>query len=257
MDKWSTATQPKIKGTWNLHSHMPRDLDFFIILSSMSGIIGNTAQANYCAGNTYEDAMAHYRHKQGLAATTLNVGLVTDASHFTEDSTVDDYLKRYSHWVPAQVTDHEMQVTLAAAMRGQTAAGTAVPTQLLVGITDDVQRDGLNLWPNDRKFDHRVRPSSKSESSNKSKLEGATTVDIAAAAARDALVANVAPAIAVAPEDIDVEKPLYSFGGKHAHCFSTPLFLFPSTPRHHRLPQAMRGTCSLSPIRCFRLHFSS
>ncbi|KAM0794178.1 putative polyketide synthase [Usnea florida] len=213
IDKWSSATRPKITGTWNLHTHMPRDLDFFIILSSMSGIIGNTAQANYCAGNTYEDAIAYHRHKQGLAATTLNVGLVTDASHFTDDSTVEDYLRRYSHWLPAQVTDHEMQVVLTAAMRGRTADGAGVPTQLLVGITDDFRReDGRNLWPHDRKFDHRVRPSSQSDDSNKHRLERATTLGAAEAAARDALAANVAAAITVEPEDIDVQRPLYSFG---------------------------------------------
>ena len=223
MEKWLGATHPKIKGTWNLHSSMPQDLDFFIVLSSMSGIIGNTAQANYCAGNAYEDAIAHYRHKQGLPATTLNVGLVTDASHFNADSTVEDYLKRYSHWLPAQVTTQEMQVVLAAAMRGQTANGTTVPTQLLVGITDDIERDGRNLWPDDRKFDHRVRHSANSQSSSKNKLESAASVEDAAAAVKDALVANVAAAIAVAPEDIDVEKPLYSFGGKaKLHSFSNP-----------------------------------
>ena len=228
MDKWLGATQPKIKGTWNLHSCMPHDLDFFIILSSMSGIIGNTAQANYCAGNTYEDALAHYRHKQGLAATTLNVGLVTDASHFNESSTIEDYLKQYSHWMPARVTDHEMQVTLAAAMRGQTANGIAVPTQLLVGITDDIERDGLNLWPNDRKFDHRAKPSSGSSSdSSKSQLERSKTVEDAAAAVRDALRTNVATAITAAPEDIDVEKPLYSFGSTYTPQASLSIYTRP------------------------------
>ncbi|MCJ1396149.1 hypothetical protein MMC18_009038 [Xylographa bjoerkii] len=216
MEKWLGATEPKIKGTWNLHSFLPRDLDFFIILSSMSGIIGNTAQANYCAGNTYEDAIAHFRHANGQAATTLNIGLVTDASHFNEGSTIEDYLKKYGHWVSATVTDNEMQTVLIAAMRGQTADEAKVPVQLLVGITDDVQRDGLNLWPNDRKFDHRVRQSSESESEGKYRIEdvlrGAQSVREATLAVEDALRTNVALAMTASPEDIDVEKPLYSFG---------------------------------------------
>ena len=34
-------------------SLMPRDLDF-VMLSSVSGIVGNRGQPNYCAGNTYQ-----------------------------------------------------------------------------------------------------------------------------------------------------------------------------------------------------------
>jgi hypothetical protein len=81
-----------------------------------------------------------------------------DASHFNEDSTIEDYLQKYSHWIPARVTDRELQNTLIAVMRGQLAEGEPVPDQLLVGLSDQVRRDGesLNLWPLDRKFDHRI-----------------------------------------------------------------------------------------------------
>jgi KR domain len=39
---------------------LPPKMDFFIMLSSVSSIIGNVGQANYAAGNTFEDALAHY-----------------------------------------------------------------------------------------------------------------------------------------------------------------------------------------------------
>ena len=51
-ENWSQATTPKIQGSWNLHEFMPQDLDFFIMLSSLAGILGNRGQSNYCAGNT-------------------------------------------------------------------------------------------------------------------------------------------------------------------------------------------------------------
>ncbi|PLB39701.1 type I polyketide synthase [Aspergillus candidus] len=217
-DKWLTAVNPKVKGTWNLHNYLPQELDFFVILSSLSGIIGNTAQANYCAGNTYEDALAHYRRKLGLAATTLNVGLVTDASHFNEDSTIEDYLRKYSHWIPAQVTDRELQKTLIAVMRGQLAEGEPVPGQLLVGLSDQVRRDGesLNLWPLDRKFDHRISlagvTTTAQEESPSQQLQDSQTASEAQALVEWALRVNVANAMTASPDDIDVEKPLYTFG---------------------------------------------
>ncbi|EKG10393.1 Beta-ketoacyl synthase [Macrophomina phaseolina MS6] len=224
-DKWRTAIDPKVKGTWNLHSLVlaPQEdtVDFFIILSSMSGIIGNTAQANYAAGNTYEDAVALHRHRAlGLAATTLNVGLVTDVDHFNEDSTVEDYLKKYSHWIPAQLTHRELLVAIEAVMRGATADGRPVEDQLLVGINDEVPRDGLNLWPQDRKFDHRISTSAAAsgaggakDASLALKLRAVQTLREAAALAEEALRINVANALTASPGDIDVEKPLYSLGG--------------------------------------------
>jgi hypothetical protein len=217
-DKWQTAVNPKIKGTWNLHAHLPQDVDFFIILSSLSGIMGNTAQANYCAGNTYEDALAHYRRKQGLAATTLNVGLVTDASHFNEESTIEDYLRKYGHWIAAQVTDSELQHTITAVMRGSVGdANVPVPGQLLVGLSDQVRRDGdsLNLWPQDRKFDHRISlddGATVEKDTNKQRLQASTTVLQAHEIVETALRLNVAAAMTASPDDIDVEKPLYAFG---------------------------------------------
>lgn len=220
-EKWRTAVDPKVKGTWNLHSLLPQDLDFFIILSSISGIIGNSGQANYCAGNTYEDAVAHYRHSRGLAATTLNVGLVTDASRFNESSTVEDFLRKYSHLASAQLTDRELQNALTAVMRGQLSDGQPVPSQLLVGISDNVRREGegLNLWSRDRKFDHRINQTdqcgaTKEEYSNSQKLHGAETVSEAVSVVEEALRLNVANALAASPSDVDTDKPFYSFGSK-------------------------------------------
>ncbi|KAL5344841.1 hypothetical protein ACLOAV_010238 [Pseudogymnoascus australis] len=220
-DKWQSSTHPKIKGTWNLHQYLPDDLDFFVVLSSISGIIGNPAQSNYAAGNTYEDAVAHYRHARGLKATVFNIGLVADASHFTADSTVESYLKRFGHLAPALVTDNEMQIALKAAMHGTTGDGRAVPVQLLVGITDEVPRtdDGLNPWSRDRKFDHRAQKpilsASGGASARKSlsdKLKNAKSGRDAVAAIEYALRTYVAAAMTASPEDIDAEKPLYSFG---------------------------------------------
>lgn len=38
---WKAATQPKVQGTWNLHTASRQvDLDFFLLFSSMCGIIG-------------------------------------------------------------------------------------------------------------------------------------------------------------------------------------------------------------------------
>ncbi|KAK2025345.1 ketoacyl-synt-domain-containing protein [Colletotrichum zoysiae] len=222
-ERWCATINPKVKGTWNLHSQFPRDLDFFVILSSMSGVIGNAGQANYCAGNTYEDTVAHYRRNIGLAATSLDVGLVTDASHFekgsTFNSTSEEYLKKYKHWTSAQVTSQELEIVLAAAIRGTSFTnGKPFAPQLLVGITDDIQRSTELGWPQDRKFDHRVSQSFTNDSpgaqevSTSHKMRSAQTVNEAAQAVEEALRTNIAASITAEPDDIDVSKALFTFG---------------------------------------------
>jgi hypothetical protein len=52
---------------WNLHHCLPRDMDFFILLSSVAGLVGNRGQANYAAGNTFQDALASHRVSLGRA----------------------------------------------------------------------------------------------------------------------------------------------------------------------------------------------
>ncbi|KAL5044750.1 polyketide synthase [Aspergillus fruticulosus] len=52
----------QIQGTWNLHRLLPSGLYFFIMMSSISSIIGNRGRANYAAANSFIDGLAHYRH---------------------------------------------------------------------------------------------------------------------------------------------------------------------------------------------------
>lgn len=42
-DQWHTAFRPKVDGTWNLHTRLPKDMDFFVMLSSVVSVIGNVS----------------------------------------------------------------------------------------------------------------------------------------------------------------------------------------------------------------------
>ncbi|KAL2072660.1 hypothetical protein VTL71DRAFT_12003 [Oculimacula yallundae] len=79
--------EPKVRGTLNLHEvAQEQDLriEFFTMLSSVSGVVGHSAQTNYAAGNVFQDAFAAYRHSLGLPASAVNLGLIEDVGYFTE-----------------------------------------------------------------------------------------------------------------------------------------------------------------------------
>ncbi|KAB8233986.1 uncharacterized protein BDW43DRAFT_310660 [Aspergillus alliaceus] len=86
-EEWVTALFPKVKGTWNLH-HVLKDhsLGFFILISSMVGLLGWPGQANYGAANAFLDAFVKYRQSLSLPAHAIDLGLMGDIGYVAEAS---------------------------------------------------------------------------------------------------------------------------------------------------------------------------
>jgi NADPH:quinone reductase-like Zn-dependent oxidoreductase/thioesterase domain-containing protein/acyl carrier protein len=75
LDQLDRAMAPKVQGAWNLHEATRNaPLDFFVLFSSVASVLGSPGQANYAAGNSYLDALAHARRAQGLPAIAINWG---------------------------------------------------------------------------------------------------------------------------------------------------------------------------------------
>ncbi|CAM2068430.1 SDR family NAD(P)-dependent oxidoreductase [Sulfidibacter corallicola] len=78
---------PKIRGAWNLHrATLPMALDFFVMFSSMSALIGNPGQANYAGANAFLDQLAWYRHGRGLPALSVNWGIWSQVGMAADDA---------------------------------------------------------------------------------------------------------------------------------------------------------------------------
>ncbi|PGH30586.1 hypothetical protein GX50_06669 [[Emmonsia] crescens] len=84
---WTATIKPKAQGSQNLHDVLPKDLEFFVMLSSLSGVMGGRSQANYAAGNTYQDALAKHRVANGLRAASFDIGGVLSVGFVAENQT--------------------------------------------------------------------------------------------------------------------------------------------------------------------------
>jgi mycocerosic acid synthase len=88
-----TASGPKALGAWHLHT-LTGDLDFFVMYSSISSLIGNPAQGNYVAANAVLDALATYRRRHGRAASVIQWGVLGETGLAARDVNITRHLEQ-------------------------------------------------------------------------------------------------------------------------------------------------------------------
>lgn len=91
-ENFNKVLAPKVIGTQLLDQlFYDTPLDFFIVFSSITGIIGNSGQSPYIAANMFMTALASRRRKRGVAgsaiaiASLLGIGYVERSEDLTGD----------------------------------------------------------------------------------------------------------------------------------------------------------------------------
>ena len=231
IEDWSASLRPKVQGSRYLHECLPKDLDFFVMLSSCVGIAGNKGQANYAAGNTYQDALALHRRSRGLPATSIDLSWMRGVGVLAENM---DLTARVRMMGLEDMREDELHFLLEAAITGKAgetgetseSALSPLPPQIITGISTGgmIERSGAVdiSWMEDARFAHlrsmdlRCRGDSaglkNSASQLKCQLKDAPNFRAAALAVREALVSQLAQLTGLEAADVDITKPIHAHG---------------------------------------------
>ncbi|KAF2971310.1 hypothetical protein GQX73_g2264 [Xylaria multiplex] len=83
--QWQASIQSKVATSWNLHEQLLEPLDFFLLFSSVNGVLGGPGLSNYAAGSAFQDSLARYRVTQGKTAMSLDIGWMRNIGTIAEN----------------------------------------------------------------------------------------------------------------------------------------------------------------------------
>ncbi|KAI1771028.1 hypothetical protein F4818DRAFT_454916 [Hypoxylon cercidicola] len=231
-EEWKIPLRPKVQGTWNLHQYFghERPLDFMIICSSFSGLCGSPGQAQYGAGNTYQDALAHHRRSNGLKATSINLGIMLSVGILAEMG--DHTFKQWENALGIRETAfHALVKSVINGQQQKRGVDSEYPTQICLGLgTADIvasQHLPSPPWFEDPRFGPLTIASASSSTTGgestastvsaslSSRLsEVGSKKDYAAATSiiTGALVAKTAEILHIPATEVDPSRPLYLYG---------------------------------------------
>ncbi|EPS42294.1 hypothetical protein H072_3762 [Dactylellina haptotyla CBS 200.50] len=219
--EWTEAIASKVAGTWNLHELLPINLDFFLLLSSVQGLIGSRTQGNYAAANTYLDALARHRVAQGLKAVSLQLGVMDTDGYLAEHEDEKQLLLGQNTYLPIQRPDFHALLERYCDPKLQLEAGEA---NLAVGLRllyVDPDFDPLGTsWGRDPMFQGLRRLTEANDVSKVStgkdiqlRIRNARSpqeaIDIVMAALMERLASTIA---GMDPEDMDPSKGVQAYG---------------------------------------------
>ncbi|KAH0438713.1 polyketide synthase [Colletotrichum camelliae] len=169
LSQWQTATNPKIRGTWNLHRVLPADIDFFVLFGSMSGVHGYPGQANYAAANAFLDSFAQYRRSLGMPCSVVDLGGVEDVGYVSRTRDVEDAMRKAGAKL---VSESEMlkslQLAIATSRDTSNESNNRFNSQFIAGLDCTIPIDDPSnrvVWKQDPRMFHYLDNSADAVSS--------------------------------------------------------------------------------------------
>ena len=204
-DGLARVLAPKVAGSWNLHvATEGHELDFFVLFSSASGVLGSPGQANYAAANAFLDALAHLRRRAGLPALSIDWGPWAAIGMAARSDAANGALVDAAGLIPPDQALAAFERLLAQSR-----------AQVAVLATD--WGSWRTLFPNVARSPllSKVMPPESAPAANASAPSlalGEMPADELPAAIEEFLVMQTAGILDVAPDSLDVDQPLDAVG---------------------------------------------
>ncbi len=219
-DDYMAIVRPKIRGTLNLHEVLSTNhLEFFIMLSSMSGIWGNPGQAVYAGTSTFMGAFAQWRVSQGLPADAIHLGAVAGVGYLIDRPDLIESLRKSTG--DNLLNEQDVLALINASIQGQLTS-TGGPECLTSLSLKPGGIDGV-YWAPDAKFshcrraiysdDHDQSTSKTSDAASpSSKLRQATSLSAAIQSVYESLGEKLSSILMIPMDDITPTKPVVAYG---------------------------------------------
>lgn len=217
------APPPKVHGSWNLHTLLPQSLDVFSFLSSLAGIIRPQSQANYAAGNTFQDALARHRLFVSEHATTLDLGMNFDQGAVVDDENLARALKSTGWYRPRTMRELEglLELCCDAATRdaiesegGQVVCGLELAAAIRAMGHTGPEWMGRPMLRQLRVLDRDRQSGSSPEHtiSVGTLIATASTLDASGEIVKDMLLQKLLASLVIPTADIDPSRPVHLYG---------------------------------------------
>ncbi|KAF5535058.1 polyketide synthase [Fusarium phyllophilum] len=148
------VVEPKVKGSMILDKVFHDiDLDFFIMFSSISCVVGNRGQSSYSAANLAQSTIAAARRSRGLSASAIALGMVVGVGYVTRADASTEAIQdnvRLQNGIPLGETDIHT-IFLEAILFGKRPSQE--PSELITGLKSVGPEDmELPLWHDNPRF---------------------------------------------------------------------------------------------------------
>ncbi|KXG50430.1 Acyl transferase/acyl hydrolase/lysophospholipase [Penicillium griseofulvum] len=223
--KWDLTMRSKVQTSWNLHRLLPEKLDFFILLSSLAGVVGQMASANYAGGCTFQDALARHRVSRGQSAISIdigwmrNIGIIAETGAYQRQRLAADDMRPIDgaellalldiccHPDAPQRSPSESQILFGLRTPADHLAQGRVPPVLLDRplLAAFSYIAGLGVSPNQDSVKQRdINPATLFRQSS----DSTERIQIV----HRALADKLAGAMSISSEDVEPSKPLSTYG---------------------------------------------
>lgn len=224
--KWDLTMRSKVQTSWNLHQLLPEKLDFFILLSSLAGVVGQMASSNYAGGCSFQDALAHYRVARGQRAVSIDIGWMRNIGIIAETGAYQRQRQAADDMRP--IDGAELLALLTICCNPDAPQRLPATSQILFGLGTPVDHLAQGRAPPallDRPLLAAFSYIPESGASPDGNILKRTVTDAAAAMFRQstdsteriqivlrALAVKLAGAMSISPEDVEPGKALSTYG---------------------------------------------